>query len=307
MAFNVLKPGMLALIQDLGRFGYQHLGLTTGGPMDEPAFRWANALLDNPANAAQLEITFGMLKLEATKPTSIALTGADLGATLNGKGILPWQTYQIQKGDLLEFHQPKFGLRAYLAVIGGFIGEPMLGSLATVMREQLGGLNKVGKKIEKGDVLPFKATEHHEQRSVPRKALPNYEQEDIAVITGYQYSRFSGLDRARFFSSEYKLSQNCDRMGYRLEGTPVGRDQKGIISEGISYGAIQIPNDGQPIVLLKDRQTIGGYPKIGCVSLMGGALLSQKKPGDSIHFRYITLDQAEQESHLLMARIAQWR
>lgn len=306
MAFKVIKPGMLALLQDLGRHGYQHLGVTTGGPMDELAFRWGNALLDNDSNAAQIEITFGMFHLEALANTSIAITGADLGTTLNGTGILPWQTYQIKKGDLLAFHQPKFGLRAYLAVKGGFQAKQVLGSVSTVMREKLGGLNGSGGKLMMNDLLPFHETTQHTARHVPRLAIPNYEQMEINVVTGYQFKHFSGLDRARFFSSTYTLSQNCDRMGYRLEGTAVGQDQKGIISEGIAYGAIQVPNDGQPIVLLRDRQTIGGYPKVGCVTSFAGALLSQKKPGDSIGFRYITVDQAEHERHLQMARIHQW-
>lgn len=307
MAFKVIQPGMLALLQDLGRHGYQHLGITTGGPMDELAFRWANALLDNDSNAAQIEITFGMFTLEAQASTSIAITGADLRATLNDKAILPWQTYPIHKGDVLAFHQPRFGLRAYLAVKGGFLAQPVLGSVATVMREKLGGLTGAGDKLSNGNLLPFHATTQHQQRAVPRLALPNYDQVEIDVVTGYQFKHFSGLDRARFFSSTYTLSQHCDRMGYRLTGAAVGQDQKGIISEGIAYGAIQIPSDGQPIVLLRDRQTIGGYPKIGCVTNFSGALLSQKKPDDSIGFRYISVDQAERERHLQMARIHQWR
>lgn len=307
MAFKVLKPGMLTLLQDLGRHGYQHLGVTTGGPMDEIAFLWGNALLDNDDNAAQLEITFGMLSLEATQPTSIALAGADLGATINDEAIIPWQTYAVKAGDVLTFQQPKFGLRAYLAVKGGFLAEPVLGSVATVIREQLGGLTGKGEKLQKGDLLPFTPTQHHTPRHLPRLAIPNYDQVEIDVVTGYQYKRFSGLDRAHFFSSDYTLSQHCDRMGYRLEGRAVGQDQPGIISEGIAYGAIQIPNDGQPIVLLKDRQTIGGYPKIGCVTTLSGSLLSQKKPGDKIGFRFMSVDQAERERHLAIARIHQWR
>ncbi len=307
MAFNVVKPGMLALIQDLGRHGYQHLGVTSGGPMDELAFRWANALLDNNDNAPQIEITFGMLTLEAQANTSIAITGADLGAQLNDKPILPWQTYPVKKGDVLSFQQPNHGLRAYLAVKGGFQVEPVLGSVSTVMREQLGGLSGKGKKLEKGDKLPFTGTDDHVQRIVPRLAIPNYDNPDIPVVMGYQFKTFSGLDRAHFFGSDFKVTPDSDRMGYRMNGRAIGGDKKGIISEGIAYGAIQIPNDGQPIVLLRDRQTIGGYPKIGCVTAFGGGLLAQKKPGDIIGFHCVSVDQAERERLLQMARIAQWR
>ncbi|MBM6550921.1 biotin-dependent carboxyltransferase family protein [Marinomonas ostreistagni] len=307
MAFNVIKPGMLALVQDLGRHGYQHLGVTTGGAMDEYAFRWGNALLDNDSHAPQIEITFGMFAVEAQAATSIAITGADLGATLNDQYLEPWQTYAIHKGDILAFHQPQVGLRAYLAVKGGFVVDPVLGSVATVMREQLGGLTGVGDKLSKGDVLVFQTSHQHQARHVPRLARPDYLQSQINVVTGYQYQQFSRLDQARFFSSTYTLSQHCDRMGYRLEGQAIGQELSGIISEGITYGAIQVPSDGQPIVLLRDRQTIGGYPKIGCVTNLSGALLSQKKPGDQIHFRAINVAEAEYERHLQLARLQQWR
>ncbi|AWX99105.1 allophanate hydrolase [Marinomonas primoryensis] len=307
MAFNVIKPGLLALVQDLGRHGHQSIGLTTGGPMDEVAFRWGNALLDNDPNSAQIEITFGMFTLEAQANTSIAVTGADLGATLNDKSIPPWQTYAIKKGDILAFHQPVWGLRAYLAVKGGFLCEPTLGSVATVMREKIGGLTSKGDKLKKGDSLSYHTSHDHQQRAVPRLAIPNYGNKEIPVILGYQYQSFSSLERANFFSSDYTVSSNSDRMGYRLEGKAVHTELKGIISEGIAYGAIQIPKDGQPIVLLRDRQTIGGYPKMGCVTRVGGGILAQQKPGDIIQFTPITVDQAEQERHLQMARLAQWR
>mgnify|MGYP003630008872 FL=1 len=307
MAFKVIKPGLLALIQDLGRHGHQSIGLTTGGPMDEVAFRWGNALLDNDPNSAQIEIPFGMFTLEAQANTSIAVTGADLGATLNDKSIPPWQTYAIKKGDILAFHQPVWGLRAYLAVKGGFLCEPTLGSVATVMREKIGGLTSKGDKLKKGDSLSYHTSHDHQQRAVPRLAIPNYGNKEIPVILGYQYQSFSSLERANFFSSDYTVSSNSDRMGYRLEGKAVHTELKGIISEGIAYGAIQIPKDGQPIVLLRDRQTIGGYPKMGCVTRVGGGILAQQKPGDIIQFTPITVDQAEQERHLQMARLAQWR
>jgi biotin-dependent carboxylase-like uncharacterized protein len=307
MAFKVIKPGLLALVQDLGRHGHQSIGLTTGGPMDEVAFRWGNALLDNDPNCAQIEITFGMFTLEAQANTSIAITGADLGATLNDKSIPPWQTYAIKKGDILAFHQPVWGLRAYLAVKGGVLCEPTLGSVATVMREKIGGLTSKGDKLKKGDSLSYHTSHDHQQRAVPRLAIPNYGNKEIPVILGYQYQSFSSLERANFFSSDYTVSSNSDRMGYRLEGKAVHTELKGIISEGIAYGAIQIPKDGQPIVLLRDRQTIGGYPKMGCVTRVGGGILAQQKPGDIIQFTPITVDQAEQERHLQMARLAQWR
>jgi allophanate hydrolase subunit 2 len=175
------------------------------------------------------------------------------------------------------------------------------------MREKIGGLTSKGDKLKKGDSLSYHTSHDHQQRAVPRLAIPNYGNKEIPVILGYQYQSFSSLERANFFSSDYTVSSNSDRMGYRLEGKAVHTELKGIISEGIAYGAIQIPKDGQPIVLLRDRQTIGGYPKMGCVTRVGGGILAQQKPGDIIQFTPITVDQAEQERHLQMARLAQWR
>ena len=292
MAFNVKKSVMLALIQDLGRFGYQAAGLTTGGPMDEMAFRWGNALLNNDENASQIEITFGLFSLEAQAPTSIALTGADLGATLNGQSILPWQTYAIKQGDVLSFHQPVWGLRAYLSVKGGFLCQPTLGSTSTVVREHLGGLHGNGAKLEVGDSIAYESSNEHRQMRVPRHHIPDYSQQNIPVILSYQSADFSTADHETFFSSRYRVSSHCDRMGYRMEGTPIGKEIRGITSEGIAYGAIQIPQDGQPIVLLNDRQTIGGYPKIGCVTRAGGDLLAQRKPGDLVRFASTSIQKA---------------
>ncbi len=307
MAFKVVKAGVLALIQDLGRHGQQSIGLTTGGPMDEMAFRWGNAILDNDPNAPQVEITFGMLTLAAQADTSIAITGADLGATLNDISVASWQTYSIKQGDMLAFNQPVWGLRAYLSVKDGFLCKEILGSVATVMREKIGGLTGKGDKLHNNDLLRYSPYTRHKPRAVPRVATPNYAQTAIPVMLGYQYQSFTPAERARFFSSNYRVSSASDRMGYRLQGSAITSDVQGIISEGIAYGAIQIPQDGQPIVLLRDRQTIGGYPKIGCVTSYGGGILSQQTTGAGIQFTPITVDQAQHERHLAMTRLSQWR
>ena len=303
MAFKVLKPGVLSLLQDLGRYGYHAVGLSNGGPMDEYAFRLANRLLDNDPNASQVEITYGLLELQATVATTIALCGADLGAKLNDKPLLVWQTYAIQAGDRLSFHQPQHGLRAYLAVKGGFQCEAALGSVSTVMREQVGGLTGKGDKLQKGDLLVFEPYAETYQNRVPRHAIPDYSQTNIPMVMGYQHEHFSRVEQAHFLSSNYHVSQSFDRMGYRLDGRAIEYNGQGIISEGIAYGSIQIPKDGQPIVLLKDRQTIGGYPKMGCVTTWGGSLLSQKMAGDSVHFEAMSVEEEEKESLLFEARL----
>ncbi|RXJ74532.1 allophanate hydrolase [Veronia nyctiphanis] len=299
MAFKVLNPGVLSLLQDSGRFGYQHLGITHGGPMDEHAFFWANRILGNSPDAAQIEITFGQCVLEAHQPVSVALTGADLNARLNDRVIAPWCTYQLKPGDQLEFQSPRSGLRAYLAVADGFDVEPQLGSCSTVSREQLGGLSKNGEKLKAGDKLEVSSNRVVNDTRVPSWAIPDYQSAlSLGVILGYQHTSFCEATKARFFHSQYTVSNNIDRMGYRLEGPSVKSSLTGITSEGIAYGAIQVPDDGQPIVLMKDRQTIGGYPKIGCLSALGAGKLAQRMPGDSVGFYPMDISEAEIERRL---------
>lgn len=305
MAFKVLQPGMLTLIQDTGRYGFQHLGITTSGPMDEYGFHWANYLLDNPVNAAQLEITYGQLSLEVTSETiKIAITGADLGATVNQRPVLPWQTYTLCKGDILKFDKPNTGFIAYLAISNGFDAPKILNSVATTQREHLGGLDQIGTKLKKGDTLTASNTSNtqpsnrgttmHDGRA-PKWAIPNYNEAlSLGVMLGYQSKHFDTANKAKLFSEEYSLSSNINRMGYRLEGPKIQCQINGIVSEGIAMGAIQIPADGQPIILMRDRQTIGGYPKIGCISALDAGMLSQMQPGHKIRFH--TIDHAKAEA-----------
>ncbi|SHO56897.1 biotin-dependent carboxyltransferase family protein [Vibrio quintilis] len=299
MSFEVVNPGMLSLLQDLGRRGYQHLGIAQGGPMDEHAFCWGNRLLGNPLGACGLEITLGQLQLKATEPTTIAITGADLKASLNDKPVSPWCTYAIQPGDELSFSRPVSGVRAYLCVQGGFICQPQLGSVATVVREGTGGLNATGQPLKTGDLLRYTPCREPQTARVPKWARPDYaEPLSLGVISSYQHDVFPAESRALFFSSAYQITPDSDRMGYRLAGPQVACEQSRMISEGIVLGAIQIPQDGQPIVLMRDRQTIGGYPKIGCLTTLGTSRLSQCLPGQSVQFRPLALAEAESEWRL---------
>lgn len=304
MSFKVIDPGFMASIQDLGRLGYQHLGITTGGPLDEFSFTWANRLLGNSANCAALEVTFGGLRLEAQADTSIAITGADLGVTLNKRPLELWCTHAIREGDYLEFAQPISGLRAYLSVIGGFQTPLTLGSRSTVLREQLGGLDGKGAKLSVGDQLPCIATTERFFRRTPDEDIPDYTADlELGLIPGYQYALFPHHQRRRFFSHTYQVSQNIDRMGYRLSGASIDSQQKGIISEGISLGAIQIPADGQPIVLMRDRQTIGGYPKMGNLSALDVGQLAQRGPGAAIRFYPQDVSTAEAQRQIFLRHL----
>lgn len=302
---HVIHPGILTLIQDLGRSGYQHLGLTTGGAADEHAFLWANRLLNNPPHCATLEICFGGLQLEAEVATRIAITGADLRASLNGSALQTWQTFNLRPGDRLQFASPKTGVRAYLAVQGGFQINPTFGSVATVMREHLGGLDGKGSPLRKGDRLPCSsaaappASYAYESavlhKCVPPQFIPDYRQPlTLRVIEDQGNAPFDRDDLKRFYSSVYEISDQSDRMGVRLSGEPLPPKCPGIISEGVSFAAVQIPPNGQPIILLKDRQTIGGYPKLGTVFALDAFALSQRHPHTQLQFETMELQQAQQ-------------
>lgn len=285
MGFSVLEPGFCCTIQDLGRRGYQHQGVTQGGAIDEYSFRWANRLVGNPDGAAALEITLGGLVLEAQREGEFAITGADLGARINAVEIEAWRNYRVRAGDRISFNTPQTGLRAYLAVAGGILSPVMLGSRCVVMREQIGGLNNRGEMLKAGDYLPYETIKPYLQREVALCDIPNFEAElELGVILGYQHRQFTQLDTQRFFNSEYCLTAHVDRMGYRLDGPTLKPQTSGIISEGITLGAIQVPADGKPIILMSDRQTIGGYPKLGSVFSLDLYQLAQRGPGAKIRF-----------------------
>ena len=182
-----------------------------------------------------------------------------------------------------------------------------LGSWATVAREGLGGLDGKGAKLAKGDTLEFEKNASFVEAFLPEPEVPDYQQHlRLGVIPGYQYRSFSIVQREKFFSCDYEISQNIDRMGYRLKGDAIHSDLDGIISEGIAYGAIQVPKDGQPIVLMKDRQTIGGYPKIGCLSALDAGLLAQRGPGSSVSFFLSDVAEAEgRRPRMLVVKMGQ--
>ena len=301
--FSVKQPGLLSLLQDRGRFGAHRLGLTTGGPLDIVAFYWANRLLDNDPNATCIEISFGGLELEAEVATSFAITGADAACKLNGEAVPQWQTLDIAPGDRLEVGFANRGTRCYLGVRGGFVIAPSFGSSSTVVREKIGGLD--GDKLQAGDRLPCNAARLERHRRVAERDRPVYgDSARLRVVRGYQQADFGALQQWRFFNSEYRLTDRCDRMGFRLEGETVHSKRVGMLSEGICPGAIQIPADGQPIVLMNDRQTIGGYPKIGSVIGIDTAKLAQLSPGASVRFEAIGIEQAHNIHCLERARFA---
>jgi biotin-dependent carboxylase-like uncharacterized protein len=306
--FLVKQSGMLTLIQDAGRFGAHGIGLSNGGPIDGLAFKWANRLCGNDVYATALEVSIGGLVLQAQCDSKIAVTGADMSLLINGQLKNSWQSIDIKAGDCIELTYAMSGLRCYLAVQGGFDIKDQFGSCATVMREKVGGLS--GDKLQAGDFLPCFVQDKYLNNLSQNYLLapdnrPSYSEDVILrTIPSYQQKHFSALEQRHFYSCEYQVSNQTDRMGYRLTGRKIQANIQGILSEGICHGAIQIPADGQPIVLLNDRQTIGGYPKIASVISSDTAKLGQAMVGNKVRFEPISMEAAHNIFHLELAQFA---
>ena len=295
MVFKVLNSGIFTTIQDQGRYGYAHLGVSTSGAMDEYAYLWGQKLLGQK-NINALEIMVG-LKLQATQNIQISITGADLDFRIDGISSVIWQTYTIKEGDILSFNRRVSGQRAYLAIKGGFDIPKKYGSYSTTLKEGIGFILQRGNSLLSCSGLKPPTPRNCHIFKVQSDYIPNYEKPlTLRVILGYQESYFSKKEKEIFFNSEYEITLQSDRMGFRLKGEAIKAKAHidGIISEGIAFGSIQIPKDGQPIVLLKERQTIGGYPKIGTVLAEDCFRLSQRKIGTKVKFKEIDIEEIQE-------------
>lgn len=300
MSFNVIKSGFLSLVEDYGRFGLAQYGLSQAGVADEHAYCWANHLLDNHFNDAVLEITFGGCELKALSDASIAVTGADLGFKINDKMQPLWQVINVSAGDSLSWSAANSGVRAYLAVKGGFQITALFNSKSVNLREQ------IGSKLVEGGELSFKSirseTAHH---AMPSCFLPDYEQDlTLRLLPTYQFDQFDQQQKEVFFNQRYTISNAYDRTGCRLEGKPIKESQSRMISEGISYGSVEITTEGFPIILLKDSPTIGGYPKIGTVFSLDLAKLAQRQIGSKVSFELMDINTAQQKRRAFNAFFA---
>ncbi|MCX7078284.1 MAG: biotin-dependent carboxyltransferase family protein [Pseudomonas sp.] len=285
----------LCLLQDAGRFGVRHLGVTQGGALDWVSMSWANWLLGNSLDAAVIEVTLGGFTLVAQDDCCLALAGADLGAQLDGQPLAPWRNFTLKKGQRLQFTQPLLGARAYLAAPGGFAASRVLGSCATVVREELGGLDGFGRALAIGAELSYLRPAVN-MRELPRELIPDFKQRSpLDVVLGAQIGEFSGQSLFDAFNNAWTVDSRADRMGIRLLGPALQYQGKPMISEGIPLGAIQVPPDGQPIVLLNDRQTIGGYPRLGALTPLSLARLAQCLPGAQVRLAPVVQETAHQQ------------
>jgi biotin-dependent carboxylase-like uncharacterized protein len=295
MGIRILKGGIMTTVQDLGRTGYQSQGFSVAGVMDVRSFKIANLLLDNPENEAVLEFTLIGPVLEFTSATIIAITGGDFQPTVNGEPVPMYTALYINKGDILKFGSARTGSRGYVA-FSSYLDIPVvMGSRCTNMKSSLGGFK--GRKLQAGDYVSFRIKRRYLPFFLSRKLdLNEFDQmeAELRVVMGPQDDLFTKQGIKTFLNSEYTVTSDFDRMGCRLEGPFIAsKGGSDIISDGIAFGAIQVPAHGKPIILLSDRQTTGGYAKIATVASVDIPKLVQRKIDDKIHFRAITVQEAQ--------------
>ncbi len=293
---EIIQSGPLCLIQDLGRLGFQNVGYSTSGAADEHSFLWANKLVGNNTALASLEITYGPFISIFDQKTKIALCGAKAEAKINDTPISLWASHDIFPGDILRISSTSSGIKLYLGIKDGIQVEPVYKSQSMSYREKIGF--NFGQPLTKGSIISFLSENALKlyQKATPPRFIPDYnERLLLRIIPGYQYEDFSEDIRSKICSSDYTITNQINRMGYCLDGTPLNHQIKELSSEGTAFGAIQVPPTGQPIILLKERQTIGGYPKLGCVSHIDCFALSQRRPGQKVRFAFTNVKSAAQE------------
>ncbi len=295
---EIKEPGLLTTVQDLGRYGYQRFGVPVSGAMDTFSLKTGNLLVGNDEGAAGLEMTVLGPRVRFLAETWIAITGANLSPALDGEPIPRWTAVKVPADCDLSFQGASDGMRSYLAVAGGIDVPVIMGSRSTYVKAALGGLE--GRALKAGDVLRvLEPGVEPVERGLPEHlSAPVYgHNHEIRVVLGPQDRAFTADGTATFLGSEYTVSIQSDRMGYRLEGPTIeSADGPDIVSDGIPFGAVQIPGDGRPIILLADRGTTGGYAKIATVVSSDLGRLSQAMPGDTITFKNVTVE----ESHRLL-------
>jgi antagonist of KipI len=285
---RVIKPGMLTTVQDLGRWGFQSRGVPVAGPMDSYSHRLANALAGNAAGAATVEVTLAGPELEFDDERVVAVAGAEFEVMVDGHSVSTHKAFTVFAGSRMTFGTRLRGARAYVAIQGGIAVTPVFGSRATHLVSRLGGVEgrplTAGDSLPLGDPGPAKAG-HYVRRQMPHQRQMPEGRARVRVLLGPQEDHFTDEARRVLETVPYRIGQNSDRMGFRLEGAPLthvrGAD---IISDATPMGALQVPASGMPILLMADRQTTGGYPKIATVITADLGVAGQLGPGDTISF-----------------------
>ncbi|HEY9225190.1 MAG TPA: biotin-dependent carboxyltransferase family protein [Gemmatimonadaceae bacterium] len=310
MTLRIVTGGLQTTVQDLGRVGFQRKGVPVGGAMDRVALRLANILVGNDDNAACLEAALIGPSLRIERDSVIALTGGDLEATLDGDAVPLWRPLWVRAGGTLRFGQPRVGCRAYLAIAGGIDVPTVFGSRSTYLRASFGGCD--GRALKAGDLLFARGLTPLAQRitnslrapdrrvsparwSVSVGVRPSYADDAVVrVVEGAHTRAMTDAAYQALTTATFRVSSTSDRMGYRLEGQELTlREPLELLSEGTTFGTVQLPPGGAPIVLMADAQTTGGYPRIGEVSSVDLPLIAQLKPGDRLRFQLVSIDEAQ--------------
>ena len=296
MSITILNPGLLTTVQDFGRIGYQQFGVPVSGVVDPRAMSIANILVDNPEDEAVLECTMLGPQIRFNAPSAIAITGGDLGPTIDNQPIPNYAAIRVEAGQVLRFAGLRSGCRAYIAFAGGLDIAPVMGSRSTYMKAKIGGVE--GRKLQKDDVIKFRKPNPDLRglniRHISPEFVPRLEYK-LRVVLGPQDDMFTEHGIETFLSESYVVTPEFDRMGCRLDGEII--EHKGesgdIISDGIAFGAIQVPTAGKPIIMLSDRQTTGGYTKIANVISADFRILAQLKAGDRVRFAQVSVAAAQ--------------
>ncbi|MEF2246528.1 biotin-dependent carboxyltransferase family protein [Paenibacillus sp. IITD108] len=313
MSLYILQPGMQAMVQDLGRFGYQKYGVSPSGAMDLPAARIANWLVGNKETEAVIELTYCGAKLKAERTLLLAVCGADMSAAVDGERLPLWRPVAVRAGSTIHFGSNRAGCRAYIAIGGGIDVQPVLQSRSTYLRGELGGLQ--GRALQSGDRIELlsddvKASTMQIKLLKRMKAGSSLSASDwhadsaaydgrhnpalIRVITGKHFEWLTEKSKMELLYTAFKIGMQSDRMGSKVEGAALQLERPiELLSEGVATGTVQLPPNGQPIILLADRQTTGGYPRIAHVCAADLPKLAQLKPGDAFRFEFISQREAE--------------
>ena len=306
---QVEASGLFTTVQDLGREGFGAMGVSPSGAADPISLRLGNRLAGNAENTAALEMTLLGGRFVFPQGGILALAGSDFGATLDGAPVELWTSFEARPGQTLRLGPTRSGARCYLCVQGGIVVTPFLGSASTHILSGLGGLD--GRPLRKGDVLNIgPAGGGYRQRTIAPQLLDRLSPRKVLRVTaGPQSDSFSEASRDAFYAGTYRVTEESNRMGLRLEGTPVQAPAGGqMITEGTSLGAIQVPAGGNPIIIFVEHQTTGGYPKIANVIAADLPSVGQLRPRDEIRFEQVGLQDAryllrEQETLLASKRL----